>query len=222
MLRGLDAYGSDEESDEDVSPSPQILGKPGSSQTTALCESSTQDHVRSKGIQLPARTNKSGRRKDGPVRIKIDPLKQEDDEEKNAFEPLVKRPRTADLPAKGAGSSSLVSILSKLPAPKAAPALPKPARVLGGGLQSGGHDHGIDTTSEYPSPGAPPPPHPSTEAITPATAYVPSSLTKSRNHPGAPKSAPSSVQPSVHARPSAPVIDFFSLGPCYHYRFITT
>lgn len=184
------------------------------------------------GLQLPPPTNKSSRRKDGPVKIKIDVLDPTVDE--SELRPLSKKPRTEVLSPRGAGSSSLVSMLSKLAAPKVVTLAPQPARVLGGGIRSS-DDPGLLSGSSCPEGGAPHLTIPDAEvggsqdSSASATTFVPSSLGKSKSKPpliNPPPPSLESLPSSTHSRSqfphtalpnaSVPAVDFFSLG-IVHY-----
>lgn len=109
--------------------------------------------------------------------------------------PPAKKPRLGS----GAGSSSL---LSMLPAPKQkAPILPPPERVLGGGRGPGlVFNMPVETTGESES-------DPTSSAF-----LLPPSLKKGRANISLEES--SRTKPAPPLPPSAPVVDFFSLGPC--------
>lgn len=211
-MLGLE-YGSDDDSDSETVELPKSVAAPASS---------------SSGLQLPPPTSKSTRRKDGPVRIKIDALQPSTDSTR-AAEPAAKKARVEESASsstgRGAGASSLVSMLSKLPAPKAAaPPAAKPAqRVLGGGSVSsydgpgvimGADDWDYGETSSAAEVS-------SVVDTTPATSFMPASVSKPKaktTSTGAatslvpPSLRPSSIIPKLTPKPAAPAVDFFSLG----------
>ncbi|KAH7340255.1 mitotic checkpoint regulator, MAD2B-interacting-domain-containing protein [Rhizoctonia solani] len=125
MLGGLASYGSDSEGEEET----KQTGPPPKATTATLTpreiESKSSNGSQGSSLGLPP----PKKRRDGPVRITVEAPKFDDADEES--ERAHKKPRTQGAGTKGAGSSSL---FSALPAPKnAAPALPEPKRVLGGG-----------------------------------------------------------------------------------------
>lgn len=200
-MLGVDDYGSDSDSD---------AGAPTSAPTTEQKQTEVPVVPKSTGgLNLPA-PKKSGKRRDGPVRITVDlpKPKTSDDDDDSKPAPNVERP-IGGPKSKGAGASSL---LSMLPKPKqAVPTLPKPkpVRVLGGGA-SNGDDPGVIMPSESfdfepLSFGGSKDEETSTMA---STSFVPMSTTRPK-----PKGASSSAQPPKTTKPApAPAIDFFSLG----------
>lgn len=220
-------YGSDDDESENESPTvkqPPSTTPAASSSTTAPAAIKTS----SGGLQLPPPTSKSSRRKDGPVKIKIDALQPSASDE-----PLSKKPRIeGNVPVKGAGSSSLVGMLSKLPAPKVAP-VPQPAkktRVLGGGVSSGDNPGVIMDSHEDSgwNTGA----FDEDDSASSSTSFLPPSL-KAKSS-SSPASAAAFAPPSLKAKapaanasvidkspvpvavknrkPAAVAVDFFGLG----------
>jgi hypothetical protein len=221
-------YGSDEDSDvETVQAQAETLGF--ASPPNPIKEpASVNRSVKGGGLQLPPPTNKSSRRKDGPVKIKIDVLDPTVDEVESV--PVSKKPRTEIPSAHRAGSSSLVSMLSKLPAPKVVTLAPQPARVLGGGVKSF-DDPGLLIDSSRLDGSVPSLTIPKAEAgggqdsSASVTCFMPSSLGKPKSKPTSINPLPPSLEPkasstlpksqsSPTAQPnaSAPAVDFFSLG----------
>ncbi|KAF8311636.1 hypothetical protein DL93DRAFT_2168960 [Clavulina sp. PMI_390] len=219
-MLGLD-YGSDDDSDVEAgekvtptAPPPAPKSAPAPAEPKAAL---------SGGLQLPAPTNKSSRRKDGPVKIKIDALATSEDQ--SSDEPPAKKTRTdtSSSSTRGAGSSSLVSMLSKLPAPKAAPAPAKPVRVLGGGHSNASDDPGVvmpsssafdDSFSGFSETSG-------EGETTSSISFTPAALSKAKAKPANSNPKPSLPAgaipvPSMSAppvkKPSAPAVDFFSLG----------
>lgn len=152
-MLGLDAYGSDSDSDNsgdykpEIKPAPpglvphkssgslaNLLPQPKKAVPTTV----TPATASKSGLNLPAPKSTKSKRKEGPVKITVEALKPTETDD----EPQAKRPRL-DKPVKatGAGSSSLLNLL---PAPKkdalAAPVV-KPS-VLG--AASSGADHGVN------------------------------------------------------------------------------
>jgi len=231
-------YASDDDSDDDsdgetVQTQTKTLSTPSPNHTNDAAPASRNANG---GLQLPPPTNKSTRRRgDGPVKIKIDALDPAANEPES--EPLPKKPRTD---ARGAASSSLVSMLSKLPAPKAAPSGPPPMRVLGGGVKSS-DDPGLLAGSSSHDGAAAPSTIPGAKLgdqdfSASATSFVPSSIAKPKSKPAPPKShlsssleaLPTSMPqaiPSTTTPPSstsAPAVDFFSLGMNLFSRQVTS
>lgn len=200
-------YGSDDDSGSDAgeqsvtAPPPPPPKPSGPMPKPAVASSSS-------GLQLPPPKSNS-RRRDGPVKIKVEapkPLSQDEESEK-----LSKRQRTDEpsMHTKGAGASSL---LSMLPAPKTTTiSLPKPTRVLGGGSSSRNDDPGVVmhfepvTSSEIESTST-------ADDSTTVTSFVPSSTVRPKARQAPPKTAP--------PKPAAPAVDFFSLGTLPRHPFI--
>lgn len=216
-------YASDDEGDgETVQTQTKTLSIPSPNHPNNAAPASRNANG---GLQLPPPTNKLTRRRDGPVKIKIDALDPAANEPES--EPLPKKPRSD---ARGAGSSSLVSMLSKLPAPKAAPSGPPPMRVLGGGVKSS-DDPGLLAGSSSHDGAAAPSTIPGAklgdqDSSASATSFVPSSIAKPKSKPAPPKShlsssleaLPTSMPQAITSTTtppsstSAPAVDFFSLG----------
>lgn len=223
MLGGLDDYGSDDGSDSESSQvhgvSKGVKSRPAQA-TVALPSASSSTFT--SALHLPPPTGKlSSRKRDGPVKIRIESLKSTDDDiDSRLPEPPIKKSKTDSSSSKGAGSSSLVSMLSKLPAPKVEVPASKPARMLGGGLASG-EDHGISTGSDYGSEEYSPYPLTTssltTEDVSPSTSFTPMSLTKPKAKPSV--SASDASKPPLPLKNMTPAVDFFSLGQSTHSLF---
>lgn len=219
-------YASDEDSDVETVQTPAKTSEP--PPPPSRLSGTSVDHNIGDGLQLPPPTNKSSRRKDGPVKIKI-----------NAPDPVISEAESGPLPKKlqtetrGAGSSSLVSMLSKLPAPKVAPRAPQPARVLGGGVKSSdspgvlvdlSHSDSNTPSSAIPDAGVG-----DQDPSASATKFLPSSIGRLKPKPAPPKTPLSpSLESSLTNTPQTtqststpqlstptPVMDFFSLGMIY-------
>ena len=165
------------------------------------------------GFHLPA--PKSNRRRDGPVKIKVDLPKLNDTDDGPPRGPQKKSKTSGGPIPKGAGTSSL---LSMLPAPKKeGVSLPKRARVLGGGLKGSdipGTTIFVETNHELPVA------HPSSTTVessstAPSGLFVPPSMARSRLQESKP-SLPDSFLGPVSALPPKPdppqSMNFFSLG----------
>ncbi|KAG8691206.1 hypothetical protein FRC11_005905 [Ceratobasidium sp. 423] len=189
MLGGLASYGSDSEGEEETRQA--TPPKATSTATPASKDTGSKPSNVSLGSSLALPPPK--KRRDGPVRITVEAPKFDDVDEES--ERVQKKPRTAGAGTKGAGSSAL---FSALPAPKnAAPILPEPKRVLGGG---GGPALNFSTASTTSSDTRP------TSQETKSTSnglFLPPAMAKAKAQAKAPP-------PAIESTSS---VDFFSLGP---------
>ncbi|KAG8878009.1 hypothetical protein FRB97_002855 [Tulasnella sp. 331] len=220
---GLDNYGSDSDSDHEVAKSngqqpsrtpPQksiLLSSlpPPSGASNGSAVAAAAQPPSSNGMNLPAPKAQSKRR-DGPVKIKVEGLKPTKTSD-NEDEPRAKKPRLQTNGEKiaGAGSSTL---LAMLPAPKKSSTLALPPPKMLGSAASGGNETGVLAEAAGPIGNT------ETESQdSSGLEFLPAFLRKPRNGP-APSiikvgvSAPVQLALPPVAPPQTEEVDFFSIA----------